>query len=555
MSKTLPKVWGEGALFAFSGIDGPTDAASEFVGSLGPEPFDLLFQTPVRRVLAVQTPAQPVVEVVTGDVIRAGEVTITYTAWHSLAGRAPEESSIALRTEEGAVAVESGGVMLSASEKDFLALRREGARFAVSYGRTEDEAVSRSQQALDADLDAEIAARLAFLEKIPTLDAPGDSRLLAKCASVMKVNTLSPERAVTCHWSTPDRVPHKDFWLWDSVFHSLAMNHFDPDLARDFLTAVLDRQRDDGMIAHHINPGGWHSAMTQPPVLAWGVWENFSMTGDREFLEKVFPRLERYLEWDFANRDSNGNHLLEWLIEENEKCRSGESGMDNSNRFDEALTLDAVDFSTYAAWDIEHLAKIADALGLDEKAQAWRERGREVSSAIHDLLWSEESGLYLDRRMDGALSPVKAVTGFLPLLLEDLPPDRVDALVAALNDPKLFASACPIPSLALDQPGWSTDMWRGPTWINTNYFVILGLRRQGRTDLAAELRTKTIGLVQKYYEQFGVTFEFYDSRDAVPPTQCERKGPPLTPYNIRRKNDSIRDYHWTAALTACLLLE
>lgn len=45
------------------------------------------------------------------------------------------------------------------------------------------------------------------------------------------------------------------------------------------------------------------------------------------------------------------------------------------------------------------------------------------------------------------------------------------------------------------------------------------------------------------------------SRDAVPPTQCERKGPPITPYNIRCKSDSIRDYHWSAALTACLLLE
>ncbi len=550
-----PNVWGEGALFAFSGIDGTTDAASGFVGSLGAEPFDLLFHTPVRRVLSVRPLAKFDVEVVTGDVIRAGESAIAFTEWHSLAGRAPEESVISLQTEDGTAAVESGGVMLSVGGKDFLALRRRGERFALSHGRTEDEAASRSEAALGADLDAVIAARLAFLEKVPTLDSPGESRLLAKCASVMKVNTLAPEGVVKCRWSTPDRVPHKDFWLWDSVFHSLAMNHFDPALSGDFLAAVLDRQRDDGMISHQMRTAGWQSSMTQPPVLAWGVWENFAASGNREFLEEAFPRLERYLEWDFTNRDSNGNHLLEWLIEGDVKCRSGESGMDNSNRFDDAITLDAVDFSAYAAWDIEHLAKIADALGFEEKARGWRERGRLVSSAIHELLWSEEEGFYLDRRMDGALSPVKAVTGFLPLLLDDLPPARVDALAAALADPALFGSACPIPSLALDQPGWSTDMWRGPTWINTNYFVILGLRRQGRADLAVELRAKTIDLVMKYYERFGVTFEFFDSRDAVPPTQCERKGPPIAPYNIRRKNDSIRDYHWTAALTACLLLE
>ena len=51
-----------------------------------------------------------------------------------------------------------------------------------------------------------------------------------------------------------------------------------------------------------------------------------------------------------------------------------------------------------------------------------------------------------------------------------------------------------------------------------------------------------------------VLFEFYDAKDQVPPLVCDRKGTRKEPYNIRKKKDSIRDYHWTAALTACLLL-
>ncbi len=554
MREHLPNIWGEGALFAFSGIDGKTSAASGFVASLGAEPCDLLFHTPARRRLSVRSQGAGTVEVATGDVIRAGDVAMAFSAWHTLAGKAPGGCGIELSAEDAPPAAQSDGAMVSASATDCVALRRSGDRFALSYGATAAEASERAGEGLATDLEAVIAARLAFFDKVPPLASERESRLLAKCASVMKVNTLSPEGAAGCRWSTPDRVPHKDFWLWDSVFHSLGMNHFDPKLAGEFLDAVLETQHPDGMISHQMRINGRHSSMTQPPLLAWGAWENFAASGDRARLERAFPRLEKYLEWDCAHRDSNGNHLLEWHIEENEKCRSGESGMDNSNRFDEAILLDAVDFSTYAAWDMEHLARIASALGLEEKARAWQDRSRLLSSAIHDLLWSGEEGFYLDRRMDGSLSPVKAVTGFLPLLLGDLPAGRAEALATALSDPALFAAPCPIPSLALDQPGWSTDMWRGPTWINTNYFVILGLHRQGRADLAENLRAQTIALVGKYYERFGVTFEFFDSTDAVPPTECERKGAVTPPYDIRRKMASIRDYHWTAALTACLLM-
>jgi hypothetical protein len=88
-----------------------------------------------------------------------------------------------------------------------------------------------------------------------------------------------------------------------------------------------------------------------------------------------------------------------------------------------------------------------------------------------------------------------------------------------------------------------------------NYFVIRGLQRQGRVATAARLRQQTIDLVDRYYRDHGVVFEFYDSGDQRPPTACDRKGPPAGRYDIRHNVDCIRDFHWTAALTACLILD
>lgn len=529
--KQLPNVWGEGAIFAFSGMDGPAEPATGFVSTFGREPFDLVIHTPVRR--HVKLRAAGPVRVATNDVLQVGPLTVTFADWHTIIGA----GVLPILTAE------------PGTPTDAVAVRHHGDRFAVAYGTTEAEAVQRAAAGLTADLRAEVEKRLAVL--------PATDRLLAKCFSVMRVNTLSADAAFRTRWSTPDRVPHQHCWLWDSVFHSLAMNHFDARLAGEFLAAMLDAQRPDGMIpiTKMVTGGDRIKGMTQPPLLAWGVWENYRFSGDKAFLAAALPRLEAYLEWDLRHRDRNGNGLLEWDIEGKSLCRSGESGLDNSSRFDEALHIDAVDFSVFAAHDMLHVAKIARELGHIAPAATWEQKACAMTTAIHARLWNEADGLYYDAHLDGRLSPVKAVSGFLPLLLDDLPSGRATRLAAMLNDPRHFATAFPVPSLAISEPTWSTDMWRGATWLNFNYLIILGLRRHGLVAEAAQLKERTLHHVRKYYEQAGVIFEFFDAKDERPPWLCDRKGPNRGEYDFRVKYDSIRDYHWSAAITACLLLE
>jgi len=553
----LPDVWGEGALFAFSGLDGETNSGTGFVATFGAERYDLLFHTPERFVLEIRlrqegAPYRDVVKVATGDVLIVetpdGLLCVTYAGWHTLVGLYPEGTHIELKP---LVWLDKDSALWNSNEHDYLGI--SDGRFVFSYGATQEEAETRGDAAWKLDVADVIRARLESYAHLPKLP-PGDDRLLKKCFSVMRVNTLAPEGIIAQMWSTPDRVPHRRMWLWDSVFHSLAMNRFAPEVAADFLFAVLDTQRDDGMIPHFSGPDGRTSNITQPPILAWGVWENYKVLHNDARLRKTLSKLERYLEWNLQHRDQNHNHLLEWFSEGDPLCRSGESGLDNSPRFDEAILLDAVDFSTFQARDMACVAQLWRALGEPERAAVWDERAAAMRNAIHALLWDDNSGFYYDRDFDGCLSPVMAVTGFLPLLLEDTPADRVDRLVGHLKDPDTFNTAFPIPSVAVNDPRWSTDMWRGATWINLNYLVIQGLRLHQRHAEADWLADLTIAHVGKYYERYGVLFEFFDAKDERPPTQCDRKGPHQDPYDIYRKMDSIRDYHWTAALTALLLL-
>ena len=262
-------------------------------------------------------------------------------------------------------------------------------------------------------------------------------------------------------------------------------------------------------------------------------------------LQWALPRLERYIEWDLANRDVKGNGLLEWH-------RGTESGLDNSPVFDHGGELASTDFSVYAALEMSLLARLHSALGNTSGASYWHAKANRTRDKIHASLWDERDQFYYYRQQagDGDFVRVLTVSGFAPLLLDGMPADRVRALVKHMQDPNEFNTPAPLPTVAVKEASYSTNMWRGPAWTNTNWFTIVGLRRYQHLvpeagDLADTLQQQTVGMVAKWYEQFGTTFEFYDSADKTPPTTLERKG--------SRNSGGVRDYHWTAANTFWML--
>ena len=414
----LPHVWGEGAIFAFSGVDGPTCTAAGFTTTFDHEPYNFLVHTPLRARLRLRAVDPGQVTIATNDVLAVstagGDLLFTFSAWHTLCGRLPAGITPALEAVDQAENALPGASLLSAApgQSGFLALAQSGRRFAVAYGESTAEARARAEAGLACNLEEILAQRLAFIDRLPVLPDAAETRFLRKCASVMKVNTLAPEVAIRQRWSTPDRVPHQHMWLWDSVFHSIGMNWIDADLSWEFLQAMLEHVQPDGCMPITVEVDGASSPMTQPPILAWGVWENYQVSGDKTRLRQALPALEAYLEWNLSHRDQNRNGLLEWLIEEDERCRSGESGMDNSPRFDGALTLDAVDFSTFQACDMDYLAKICRVLGLDARSAIWQGRAQKTSRAVHALLWDKQVQFYTDGDMGGHLTHVRAVSSF-----------------------------------------------------------------------------------------------------------------------------------------------
>lgn len=580
-SVALPAVLPQGAIFGASGYDGPTSIADGFVALLtcqadGPgkvRSVTLRFGRSGAADLTLGLAEPLACDFAVNDTLTAGPLRVVAVSGRLIRIDCPAGTSVLTGSGDTHTGIETGTEAVlrpanddSADERALILARTVcldgGLRVLIGAGASVAEARARLEGA-DLDLDDLIAGRKAFyqdqLSAIPARWQP----LAGKCLSVIRVNTMAAGDFLEGPWSTPDRIPHRDMWLWDTAFHSLGANHIDPVHSFATLSTVVAMQQADGMIPLCFGPQGSPPKVTQPPILAWAVRRNAEHrlravavgaartdeTADvvGADLRAVFPALTAYLRWFDTHRLDPATGLASWLQTDDPLCRSGESGMDNSPRFDLPTGAD-VDLSVYLAHDYQQLAWIADHLGEADAAQVARGRAATLTAAVHQQMWDPAQQFYVDLRRDGTFSGVRAVSGFLPLLLEDLSGDRLAALLVALDDPTDFGTAAPVPSVSARDRQYSTDMWRGPAWVNLNYLVAAGLRRYQQDDRAAALMARTADLVEAGYRRFGVTFEFYDSADITPPTRCDRKGPALADYRPGVKIDSIRDYHWTAAL-------
>ena len=532
LSAFASEQWHRGQLLAFSGIEGQTDYGSGLVIRTTDDPAGLEIVRPDLARIAFGTPPET-------DIVVAND-------FFSFRSKSGWTRGCLLDAHHLLI---SGHAVLSSSNETFRSLSKAG-RCLVGYAAHFDVSL------LDADFDAAFAARSRWILGQPILDrfSGGRQRTLFRALGVMKGQISSAEGPIRHRWSTPDRWPHKDMWLWDSVFHAIGWRHIDPPLAIEMIEAVFDGQRADGFVPHQLSPIQGPSAITQPPLLAYGMKLVHDMAPDTDRLRRHYPSLRNYIEWDLVNRDQDGDGLVDWLIEGDPASRSGESGMDNSPRFDfhYPTQLAAVDFNSYLALECETMAGFAAVLGREGDVTPWQQRHDRLCRLINQHLWSDEHQFYCDYDATaGELSPVLSSAGFLPLICGAATPERASALARHLRDPQMFGTTLPVPSIAAcDTTQYAKDMWRGPTWVNVNWLIARGLERYApQSDefeaLAKTLDASTVAEIERTCGRYGTFFEYFDDRRMVEPPQLLRKGS-CNPSNPFRQ--VIHDYAWTATL-------
>jgi hypothetical protein len=245
----------------------------------------------------------------------------------------------------------------------------------------------------------------------------------------------------------------------------------------------------------------------QPPVLAWAwAWA----VGD----PRAEPRIAAHHAWLREHRALEDDNLL-WLVQPDE------SGMDASPKFDHVwgrLAQGRPAFPLLIArnrrlgFDARRVAAAGHPVVCEVLTNvAWslseQALGRpSPTPALIERLYDRARGRFADDVRHAATPtppharPVTWDT-LAPLALPDLPDAIAERLVDEVLRAPGFAGSVPLPAVALDDPAHSSREtwlgrhrhWRGPSWVNSAWFVSLGLRRLGldaeADAIAARLRT------------------------------------------------------------------
>jgi glycogen debranching enzyme len=174
----------------------------------------------------------------------------------------------------------------------------------------------------------------------------------------------------------------------------------------------------------------------------------------------------------------------------------------DNHRYDFRQYFPKTPFAVYdamfnAAWYRAALDLNRIAATLGSPPAVGEETLRQFKDAYHRTLWDEGSHLFRDYNLKaGAQIPVDTFAGLTAMYGGLVARDQAEEMFAR------YLQRCRgyrrLPSVPPDEPGFEADRyWRGPVWVNVNWFVIRGLQEMGLTADAQALAEETLALVQE----------------------------------------------------------
>jgi len=344
---------------------------------------------------------------------------------------------------------------------------------------------------------------------------------------VLANNMICPKGNIKFEMDVPSKKSYVGIWLWDSALHAIALRHIDPELARNQIRGVLVHQQPDGMLPDAVFDDGIvteidrpiNGKVTKPPILAWAALKIHEIDIDLDFLNEIYEPLMKWNAWWFNENDDNQDGIVQYN-------HPYSSGLDDSPLWDNGMPVDSPDINTYLFIQMKSLAIIAEILNKPSDAAFWLERAQHLLIRMIDYFWDDKTGTFLYFYKDKA---IRTLTPFnlYPLWTGELPANLANRIIEHIKNPHEFYGDYMLPTVARTDPTFDSDkMWRGPVWININYFFIEALQQIGEFDLAKVIRKKTMEIIMK---NSGL-HEYYNSNSGKP----GKKAVPI--------------FSWTAAL-------
>ena len=288
------------------------------------------------------------------------------------------------------------------------------------------------------------------------------------------------------------------FWSWDSWKHAVALAKYNNRLAKEQVRLMFAFQEENGFIPDVVYRDTTierHNYRdTKPPLATWAVHAIYEQDDDLDFVQELYPKLERYHRWWYADRDHDQDGLCEFGSTDGSLIAAKwESGMDNAVRFDQSeivqnsdqafsLNQESADLNAYLYLEKKLLASLAESLGMDDSAAQWLNQAEQLKQNIQEQFYDPIDGWYYDTNQDGnSFIRAKGSDGWTPLFAEVATMEQATSIRDQMMDTNMFYSRVPFQTLSLSNAAFNPTKgyWRGPNWLDQTYFGIQGLKHYG----------------------------------------------------------------------------
>ena len=278
-----------------------------------------------------------------------------------------------------------------------------------------------------------------------------------------------------------------------------------PALARGvlaFLAAtqatVRDHSRDaqPGKIVHEMRTGEmaalgevpfgcYYGTVDATPLFVVLAHAYHSRTGDRAFVDVLWPHIVAALDWIATDGDPDGDGFVEYarqsqrgLVQQGWKDSFDSVMHADGTLAEPPIALCEVQGYVYAAWS--GAAELARARGDYATADEWRRRAERLRESFEAAFWCEELGTYA-LALDGQKRPCRVRTSnpAHALFTGIAAPERARRVAASLLDSPSF-SGWGVRTLARGQARYNPMAYHdGSIWPHDNSIVAAGLARYG----------------------------------------------------------------------------